>query len=76
MEIIREKKRGPPISGFVFKFDKQEQKDKPDIQTVNELGIIDAEVVEAEIKAEGKKEEEMKSQTYSEMDEYLRKLAR
>lgn len=38
--------------------------------------IIDAEVVEAEIKAEGKKEEEMKSQTYSEMDEYLRKLAR
>lgn len=76
MEIIREKKRGAPISGFVFKFDKQEQKDKPDIQTVNEPGIIDAEVVEAEIKAEGKKGEEMKSQTYSEMDEYLRKLAR
>ena len=25
---------------------------------------------------QGKKEEEMKSQTYSEMDEYLRKLAR
>ena len=76
MEIIREKKRGAPISGFVFKFDKQEQKDKPDIQMVDEPGIIDAEVVEAEIKAEEKKEEEIKSQTYNEMDEYLRKLAR
>lgn len=43
---------------------------------MNEPGIIDAEVVEAEIKAEGKKGEEMKSQTYSEMDEYLSKLAK
>ena len=76
MEIIREKKRGAPISGFVFKFDKQEQKDKPGIQTVDEPGIIDAEIVETEIKVEEKKEEEIKSQTYNEMDEYLRKLAR
>lgn len=43
---------------------------------VDEPGIIDAEVVEAEIKVEEKKEEEIKSQTYNEMDEYLRKLAR
>lgn len=43
---------------------------------MDEPGIIDAEIVETEIKVEEKKEEEIKSQTYNEMDEYLRKLAR